>query len=240
MTRDRSKLDCLRLRRPETAAHRVCETASGGRALALFVLLSLLFVIVGCRRNDMAQQDRKDPLEPSTFYADGASARPLVPGTVPHDGPLPSQLHYATTQGSPELTVFPFPLTRADLKRGQERFDIYCAVCHGRAGDGDGMVVRRGFTKPPSFHDQKLKDAPPGHFFNVMTYGFGAMYNYADRVSPEDRWRIAGYIRALQLSRSIKLAELPESDRAQLQAAPTTQATTQSTTQAIQPETPPR
>ncbi len=108
-------------------------------------------------------------------------------------------------------------MTHDDLIRGQQRFDIYCSVCHGRTGDGNGIIVQRGFTKPPSYYEERLRNAPIGHFYNVMTNGWGAMYNYADRVTPDDRWRIAGYVRALQLSRSLKVADLPASDRAAIE-----------------------
>ncbi|HXU08759.1 MAG TPA: cytochrome c [Blastocatellia bacterium] len=111
------------------------------------------------------------------------------------------------------VTEFPMPITAADLDRGQERFNIYCSVCHGRLGDGTGMIVKRGFRKPPSFHDERLRNAPIGYFFDVETNGFGAMPDYASQIPPEDRWRIISYIRALQLSQRGALADVPQSER---------------------------
>ena len=108
-------------------------------------------------------------------------------------------------------------VTRELVERGQERFHIYCAVCHGPAGDGNGMIVQRGFPPPPSFSLERLRQAPVGHFYRVITDGYGIMFPYAARVAPEDRWAIAAYIRALQLSTTYRLAELPESARRQLE-----------------------
>jgi mono/diheme cytochrome c family protein len=111
------------------------------------------------------------------------------------------------------------PVTRELLQRGRERFEIYCSVCHGRTGEGNGMIVQRGFPVPPSYHIDRLRQAPVGHLFDVMTQGYGIMYSYAERVKPEDRWAIAGYIRALQLSHNVKLAELPAAERAKLEVS---------------------
>jgi hypothetical protein len=111
---------------------------------------------------------------------------------------------------------FPFPITQADLDRGRERYNVYCTPCHDYSGTGRGMIVQRGFPQPPSYHIERLRDAPAGHFFEVMTNGFGAMYSYAARVEPADRWRIAAYIRVLQLSRNAKIDDVPESERANL------------------------
>jgi len=114
---------------------------------------------------------------------------------------------------------FPFPITREVLERGQQRFEIYCAVCHGRTGDGNGMIVQRGFPPPPSYHIDRLRQAPVGHFFDVMTHGYGVMYSYAARVEPRDRWAIAAYIRVLQLSHNAKLQDVPAPERARLEAS---------------------
>ena len=114
------------------------------------------------------------------------------------------------------VTEFPMPITAADLDRGQERFNIYCSVCHGRLGDGSGMIVKRGFRKPPSFHDERLRNAPIGYFFDVETNGFGAMPDYASQIPPEDRWRIIAYIRALQLSQRGTVADVPADQRGKL------------------------
>jgi mono/diheme cytochrome c family protein len=117
-----------------------------------------------------------------------------------------------------DVQTFPFAIYRPSLERGHERFDIYCAVCHDRTGSGGGMIVRRGFTPPPSFHQDRLRDAPPGHFFDVITNGFGAMPSYAAQIPVRDRWLIVAYIRALQLSQHASMADVPDSARAELQA----------------------
>jgi mono/diheme cytochrome c family protein len=166
-----------------------------------------LAVSIGCERNDMHNQPRHEPLEESKFFADGMSSRPMVTGTIARGQLLPDNMRLSGVSTASEVTsVFPFEITKADLQRGKQRFEIYCAVCHGATGDADGMIVKRGFTKPPSFHEQRLKDAPVGHFYNVITNGWGAMYSYNDRVFPEDRWRIAAYIRVLQLSQEKAIA----------------------------------
>jgi mono/diheme cytochrome c family protein len=168
--------------------------------------------IVGCTQ-EMAEQPRYDPLEPSAFFTDGRSARPPVEGTVPR-GYLRLDEHlYGGTVASVPADRLPVPLTRQLLVRGQERYDIYCSPCHDRLGNGQGMIVRRGFSPPPSFHDERLRLAPIGHFFIVMTEGYGTMPDYAAQVPPHDRWAIAAYIRALQLSQHATLAELSEEER---------------------------
>jgi cytochrome c553 len=121
---------------------------------------------------------------------------------------------YRVRGGGAEMTRFPFPVTKQVLLRGEERYNIYCAPCHGMTGDGDGMVVRRGFSQPPSYHQDRLRKAPVGHFFDVITNGYGAMYSYSSRITPEDRWAIAAYIRALQLARNAKMSDVPVAERA--------------------------
>ena len=185
------------------------------RALLLFLLLSAFCFLPSCRQK-MANQPKYDPLEPSDFFADGMSARPRIPGTVARgelaiDGFLASgKVNGADGDG------FPFPITAAVMDRGQERFNIYCSVCHGRAGDGNGMIPSRGYRRPPSFHTAVLQNAKTGHFFDVMTNGFGAMPQYNVQVSVDDRWAIIAYIRALQLSRNGTIDDLPPAQRAQL------------------------
>jgi len=192
----------------------------------LMCLACLLGGAVGCERNDMHNQPRHEPLEESQFFADGMASRPMVAGTIARGQLVPDNMRFAGVSSAAEVTdAFPFEITKADLKRGKQRFEIYCAVCHGATGDADGMIVQRGFTKPPSFHEQRLKDAPVGHFYNVMTNGLGAMYSYNDRVFPEDRWRIAAYIRVLQLSQAkvLAAAEPTNPNPAQTQPAGATQ-----------------
>jgi mono/diheme cytochrome c family protein len=184
----------------------------------------------------MAEQPSDRPLKPSEFYADGQSARPLVAGTVPRGqlrldralftgerGPAQGGSPIDVPTGGVSLTVartaladkpyidsFPFPVTRAVLDRGRERFTIYCAVCHGPLGYGDGVVVQRGFTQPPTFHSDRLRSAPAGYFFDVITHGYGSMPDYAPQIHAPDRWAVVAYLRVLQFSQHAPLNELPE------------------------------
>lgn len=147
-----------------------------------------------------------------SLMVDGALiSRPGAGGVRPNMGPTGD---YRVRGGGAAVTHFPFPVTKQVLLRGEERFNIYCAPCHGMTGDGDGMIVRRGFSQPPTYHQERLRKAPVGHYFDVITNGYGAMYAYASRVSPEDRWAIIAYIRALQLARDAKLSDVPMKERA--------------------------
>jgi hypothetical protein len=167
---------------------------------ALCVCFALCTVVLtGCRQ-DMHVQPKYVPEDPSTFFADGRSERQPVSGTVARGHLRTDELLYTGRENGVVANLFPFPITAADLNRGRERYNIYCSPCHDFTGSGNGMIVQRGFPPPPSFHLDRLRQAPAGHFFDVMTNGFGLMYSYASRVSPEDRWRITAYIRALQLS----------------------------------------
>jgi cytochrome c553 len=171
-----------------------------------------LAVAPGCRQ-DMHDQPKYQPLEASTFFDDGRASRPRVPGTIAR-GRLDDDALYVTGKIDTGLSdVFPAPVTRAMLERGHQRFDIYCAVCHDRAGTGRGMIVLRGYKQPTSLHDERLRTSPPGYFFDVMTNGFGVMPSYAAQVPIDDRWAIAAYIRALQLSQHASLAEDPDDQR---------------------------
>jgi hypothetical protein len=179
----------------------------------------VLLTATGCRR-DMFQQPSEKPLERSDFFRDNRMAsRPLPPHTIARGHLDEDEAFYTGKIGTNLVTTFPFPITRSVLLRGQERFDIYCAPCHGRTGDGHGMVPQRGFPTPPSYHIDRLREAPVGHFFDVITHGYGVMYSYAARVDPSDRWAITAYIRALQLSHDAKISDVPEQQRAQLEAA---------------------
>jgi mono/diheme cytochrome c family protein len=170
----------------------------------------------------MHDQPKYIPLRESAFFSDTQSARPLVAGTVARGHLNDDPLLYTGKQGDADATAFPFPVTEQVMARGQERFNIYCSPCHGRTGLGDGMVVRRGYRRPPSFADDRLQQAAVGHFFDVMTNGFGAMPDYAAQVPPPDRWAIAAYIRALQLSARATLADVPAGERSRLDQARTT------------------
>ena len=171
--------------------------------------------LCGCH-TDMYDQPRFEPLERSTFFDDGRSARPLVPGVVPYGSEPENDVLHTGKQNGELATELPVPLDEALLNRGHERFDIFCSVCHGRTGDGDGMIVQRGYRQPPTYHSDRLRGAPIGHFFDVMTNGFGAMPSYALQVPLEDRWAIAAYIRALQWSQFAKQDELTAQMRERL------------------------
>jgi len=175
--------------------------------------------MAGCRQ-DMHIQPRYNPLDASTFFDDGRSARPVIPGTVARGQLRIDEAFYAGKLNGKEVDTFPFPVTRDVLERGRDRYNIYCTPCHDRLGTGQGMIVQRGFPPPPSYHIDRLRQAPVGHFVNVMTNGYGTMYNYAARVEPRDRWAIAAYIRALQLSQQAKISDLSDDDRRQLQGYP--------------------
>jgi mono/diheme cytochrome c family protein len=164
----------------------------------------------------MQDQPKYIPLRESTFFADKRSERPIPAGTVAR-GHLndDTYLHTGKVNGN-DGSVFPFPITAADLKRGQERYNVYCMPCHSPLGNGRGMIVRRGYQAPPAYTDVKQMQEPVGHYFDVMTNGFGAMPDYSAQVSVEDRWRIAAYIRALQLSQHASLAEVPEEERGRM------------------------
>ena len=187
---------------------------SSAEAVAAVVLCAGL--ALSCRQ-DMAEQPRYEPLTKSDFFADGRASRPLVPGTVAR-GHLDEDtlLVQGKIDGKP-AEVFPFPVTRPVLERGRERFDIFCSPCHGRVGDGNGMVVRRGFPHAQSFHIDRLRAERPGYFFDVITNGFGRMQGYSALVPPRDRWAIVAYVRALQLSQDAPLSDVPADERAKLE-----------------------
>jgi hypothetical protein len=167
-------------------------------------------------RQDMHDQPKYIPLRESTFFADGRSARAPVAGTVARGQLHEDTLLYTGKVDDADATVFPFVVDEKVMARGRERYDIYCSPCHGRTGGGDGMVVRRGYRPPPTLHADRLRLAPVGHFFDVMTAGFGAMPDYAAQIRAEDRWTIVAYIRALQLSEHATLADVPERERGAL------------------------
>jgi mono/diheme cytochrome c family protein len=169
-------------------------------------LLLLGLLLLGACDDDMADQQKLEPYEASTVFPNGTAQQTPVPGTVAR-----GDLALETT-----LAERP-PMTAGLLKRGQERFDAYCSPCHGRAGDGQGVVVQRGFPSPPSYHIERLRDAPDRHIMDVIRNGYGVMYPYAARVAPADRWAIAAYIRALQLSQHAALEELPQEDRQKIE-----------------------
>src|SRR4029453_6410921 len=165
-----------------------------------------------------------DPLQQTAFFANGAASRTLVANTVAR-GQLRADEHLYTGKGNRQTaTEFPMPITDDVMARGQERFNVYCSPCHGRTGLGDGMIVQRGFPPPPSYHEERLRNAPVGYFFDVMTNGFGAMQDYSAQVTVSDRWAIAAYIRALQLSRHATVDDVPADRRGDLDRPAETQA----------------
>jgi hypothetical protein len=186
-----------------------------GRSSGLAALALAMTAATACRV-DMHVQPKYNPLEASSFFADGRSERPEVPGTVAHGNLRTDELRYTGKINGVVENEFPFPITRDDLERGRQRFNVNCSPCHDYTGSGHGMIVQRGFQAPPSYHIERLRNAPVGHFFDVITNGYGAMYSYANRVAPDDRWRIAAYIRALQLSQHAALDDVPADQRGQL------------------------
>jgi len=189
------------------------------RALGLIAVMALS--LVACRR-DMGHQAYHRPLDASVVFADGRASRPLPANTIARGQLREDELFFTGHVDGKPVDLFPEPVTEAMIERGRQRFDIYCAVCHGRTGEGNGMIVRRGFPTPPSFHIDRLRAAPPGHFVEVISNGFGLMYSYASRVEPADRWAIAAYIRALQLSQHAGLDDAAPQERSKLvqEAAP--------------------
>ena len=192
---------------------------SKARAMLAFTeIVSLLLLVcstVACRQ-DMHDQPKYEPLQESHFFSDHRSSRPLIEGTVAQ-GQLKTDKHLHTGKRAGQLLdTLPFPVTEQVLKRGRQRYDIFCSPCHARVGTGEGIVVQRGFRPPPSLHTQRLREAPVGHLFDVITNGYATMYSYATRISPSDRWAIVAYVRALQLSQHAWIEELPERDQTRL------------------------
>ena len=210
------------------------------RAMPQLALCTLM-LLAGCERTfrDMYDQPRYKPLAQSALWSDGRASRPPVAGTVPRSEgtfagtssgrlgtvdpapdvpPLAAIREDLQPSGAAAQIALP-PFTAQVLARGRARFDIFCSPCHSVAGDGDGMVARRGFPHPPSFHSDRLREASDAHFYAVITYGYGAMHSYATRVPPSDRLAIVAYIRALQLSQHAPAARLSDEDRARLDSA---------------------
>lgn len=166
----------------------------------------------------MQDQPKYIPLRPSSFFADGRSARPIPEGTVAR-GELRADKVFFTGKISDQFVdKIPIPVTRALLERGQQRFDIYCSPCHGRLGNGQGMIVQRGLRRPPSYHIDRLRQVPIGYFYDIITNGFGAMADYSAQVAPRDRWAIAAYIRVLQYSQEASVNDVPPDQQKQLSA----------------------
>jgi mono/diheme cytochrome c family protein len=185
------------------------------RALCLLPFAFCLAVLSGCRQ-DMHNQPKYRGLRASTFFVDGSSARPLVEGTVARGTLQDDEAFFTGKRGGEAVAELPFPLTQEVLDRGQERFNIFCSPCHDRAGTGRGMVVQRGYSQPPSYHIDRLREAPLGYFVDVMTNGIKTMPDYKAQIAPRDRWAIAAYIKALQLSHHAAASDVPGGDPAKL------------------------
>jgi len=200
----------LRTRNATAAAMRARSRMLAG-SLAVLAMLTA----AACRQ-DMHDQPKYIALRPSDFFADGRSARPITAGTVAR-GYLndDAALYTGKAADGAFLNTFPFPVTKQVLVRGQQRYNIYCAPCHDRTGSGLGMIVRRGFRRPPSYHIDRLRQVPNGYLFDVISSGFGAMPDFSAEIQPADRWAIVGYMRALQLAQKANVEDVPAEARAQ-------------------------
>ncbi len=187
----------------------------GGNRAFLCLVLGLALMAGGCAPN-MFKQPKNKPLSESDFFADGRAARLPVEGTVARGMLHTDERLYTGKTNGLFVGNLPLPVSRDLLMRGRERFDIFCSPCHGRVGDGSGMIVQRGLRRPPSYHIDRLREVPDGYLFDVITNGFGAMPGYASRIGAKDRWAITAYIRALQLSHASKLEDVPEAERSRL------------------------
>lgn len=182
----------------------------------LMLLSALSMTVCGCRR-DMQDQPKCLPLQASAFFVDGRSSRPIPPNTIARGHLNDNDSFHTGANGGTFLNVVPMTITKTMLDRGQQRFDIYCSPCHGALGDGDGMIAKRGFKIPANFHTDRLRQAPPGYLYQVISNGYGAMPDYANQIPHvEDRWAIVAYIRALQLSRNATVADIPSEERSKL------------------------
>jgi mono/diheme cytochrome c family protein len=180
-------------------------------------IIVCLLLLTGCWY-DMREQAKLKTLGPSDFFLDGQEARPLLPDAVARGHlDLDKAMYQGMNEDGTPVDTFPIEITREVLERGYQQYDIFCSPCHGRLGNGQGMIVQRGFKAPPSFHIERLREAPPGYYYDVITNGFGVMYSYASRVPPEDRWAIVAYIKALQLSQNATIDDVPPDQRSKLE-----------------------
>jgi mono/diheme cytochrome c family protein len=187
----------------------------------LRLILAGTALIVSACTQKMALQPYNRPYTPSDVFSDRSSARPLPADTVASGHVQDDSLLFTGKDANgQDSTEFPFPVTRDVLQRGHDRFEIYCVPCHGYTGDGDGLIVQRGFNPPPSYNSDRLRQAPVGHFFDVVSNGFGAMPSYAAQIPVQDRWAIIAYIRALQLSQNASIDDATPEGRAQLEQQP--------------------
>ena len=190
--------------------------------LSFVSIVTAAALFTGCRQ-DMHDQPKYKPLRESSFFADKRQSRPVLPNTVARGDLREATEFYSgktAADAKVDLDYFPMPVNREVLDRGHQRFDVFCSPCHGRLGNGAGMIVKRGFKAPPSYHIERLRTAPVGHFYDVITNGYGSMYNYAAQITPRDRWAIVSYIRVLQFSQNVTATEITPEMRARLDAPP--------------------
>lgn len=181
------------------------------------ILVGAVLLLGTACRQDMYNQPKAKPYSETEFFADGTTARPLPAHTVRYLGATENEAFATGLTNGVLVAQLPIPLTPGLLERGRQRYEIYCALCHGTTGEGNGEIVRRGFPAPPTYHSERLRNAPIGHFYDVITNGYGVMFAYAARIEPNDRWAIAAYLRALQLSQHAAVDELPPEEQAALE-----------------------
>ena len=193
-----------------------------GPVLSVALLASTTLVAAGCRQ-DMHDAPRYEAYEASTSFTDGRASRTAPAGTVARGWQRDDEALYTGKVAGRVVEEFPFAIDHASLQRGQQRFNIYCTPCHGKLGDGNGMVVQRGLRQAASYHQDRLRQEKVGYFFDVITNGFGAMQGYAEQIPVRDRWLIVAYVRALQLSQHASVTDVPAGERASLDAAASTE-----------------
>lgn len=186
---------------------------------SLIAAVLLCVCATACRR-DMQDQPKYKPLGENRFFADGRDARPIPAGTIARDELNDNDPMHTGADKGVFLATIPMPVTMDLLRRGRDRYNIFCSPCHARTGDGNGMVAQRGFRAPANFHDARLRAVPPGYIYQVISNGYGAMGDYANQIPVSDRWAIVAYVRALQLSRDATLSDVPQQMRQQLEARP--------------------
>jgi len=217
----------------------VIRKSLGRRERLPHILILSAVLLSGCSRLDMQDQPKYKPQRGSDFFADARSGRPEVEGTIARGSLDEDTAYYDGKDAKGEdVDVFPIAVDKAFIERGHQRFDVYCSPCHGRIGNGLGMIVRRGFKQPPSYHIDRLRNAPVGHIYDVITNGYGAMLNYAAQVQVRDRWAIVAYIRALQYSQNANVNDLPADARAKIPGAGQPLSAEQKTAQDNEPLAP--
>lgn len=197
--------------------HANCDSSRKISARITILVTIAVCTVGGCHR-DMKDQSRYEAYEASPFFVNGQASRQPLEGTIAREQRLEDSRSTGKADGQ-FVTEFPVDIDRAVLERGRDRYRIYCALCHGEVGIGDGMIVRRGFKPPPSYHQARLREVPPGYLFDVVSHGFGVMPRFGDRLEPEDRWAIVAYVRVLQLSQQGQLDDVPGEVRQKLESA---------------------